>query len=351
MTGTLSPRSRAFAALIRERSEVRVYLKDLWTLLDCVDPATRMDSGRRLVMAELLREIADNGLVAMPSARSFDRTQDPPLPRFVRVTRAATRAVRPVDVVWHPELSWADNIHPTPTAAQQDRLIAINRWLHRERDDFVVPLRERSLEILGDEKALDRLLLTNLAGPGRLSLEMLRARRAVPPLHIRHIGDGTVLLVVENSDTFDSLTRSLTQNPAEIGMIAWGAGTGFEASVLSIAEIDRPVSRIAYFGDLDAAGLRIPSNAARLAIERGLPVVTPARILYSELLRVGTRQTGQPKCSLDDAEKLVEWLPREHRAQVRELLVSGKRMAQEAVGLRCLRSMPDLANALCDLSV
>lgn len=348
MTHTLSSRSRKLAELIGAAPTARVQLKDLWGLLDRVVPATRMDPGRRALLAELLEQIAAAGLIAMPSPRSYDRTQSPPLPRFVTVTRPDSLPAPTQDVIWHPDLAWADSMRPPPTAAQRDRLIAINRWLHRERDDFVVPLRERSLEILGDEKALDRILLTNLAGPGRLSLEILRARRVVPPLHIKKIGDGTILLVVENSDTFDSLTRVLTHRPGGIGMVAWGAGAGFEASVLSITEIDRPVSAIKYFGDLDVAGLRIPSNASRLAVERGLPAVTPAAALYSELLRVGVCRPGQPTCSPDDAEQLVQWLAPEHRAKASERLISGQRMAQEAVGMRRLRSMADSPDILCN---
>jgi hypothetical protein len=89
----------------------------------------------------------------------------------------------------------------------------------------------------------------------------------------RAVGDGTAVLVVENSDTFDSLVRTLSELTGHrIGLVGWGAGAGFEASVLSIADITRPVSEIRYFGDLDSVGLRIPANASQIATASGLPL-------------------------------------------------------------------------------
>src|SRR5260370_9171997 len=105
----------------------------------------------------------------------------------------------------------------------------VNQWLHDSRDHLVVPSRERSLEIFGDEKALDRLIGTALFAPGRLSLELLRCRRVVPRLHCEPVGKGRVLLVVENSDTFNSLAEVLRgRNYHRVGLAGWGAGTAFQ---------------------------------------------------------------------------------------------------------------------------
>ena len=122
---------------------------------------------------------------------------------------APVPAVRPV--VWHPALSWVPGERLTP--GQQDVLEQVNRWLHHDRDPLVVPLHERSLEIFGHEKVLDRLLTTNLFGPGRLTLDVLRTRRALVRFTMEVGGgdDGDELLVVENSDTLDSVVRALRE--------------------------------------------------------------------------------------------------------------------------------------------
>jgi hypothetical protein len=60
-----------------------------------------------------------------------------------------------------------------------------------------------------------------------------------------------------------------------VGLVGWGAGTGFEASVLSIPLVGRPISEIRYFGDLDENGLRIPANASTITQSEGLTPVVP----------------------------------------------------------------------------
>jgi hypothetical protein len=307
----------------------------MWRLLDQVDPTSRTDARRRGILAELLVELSDAEVIGLPSDRSFDRTEIPHLPRFVTVARPARSAPAVKQVVWHPELSWVPGARLTPS--QLDFMASVNTWLFRRRGpELVVPVRERSLEIFGDEKTLDRLLLTNLFAPERLTLVTLRARRAVPPFHSRVVGEGTMLLIVENSDTFDSITRALAERPGPVGIVGWGAGAAFEASVLSIADLEHTVSDVRYFGDIDRVGLRVPANASTVAVDSGLPPVLPAVALYSALLTVGRPRPGQPKVSETDAKQLVDWLDPIHREPVTRLLVDGHRLAQEAVGLAYL---------------
>ncbi|MFS8096179.1 hypothetical protein LFM09_03480 [Lentzea alba] len=308
-------------------------LEELWQVLDAADPSSSGSSGRRRLLADTLDELASLGLVELPSSRSYDRTANPPLPRFVTRPAVAAPTRKSTAVMWHPKLAWAASARLT--ADQEQLLVKVNRWLFRSRGDLVVPLRERSLEILGDEKALDGKLATSLFAEGRLSLDLLRARRAVPRLYTERVGVGDVLLVVENSDTFDSLVRVLTDRPGRIGSVGWGAGGGFEASVLSISP---DVREILYFGDLDRDGLRIPANASRLAVLSGLPPVQPATPLYDALFEVGQPQPGQPALSESVAGPLVEWLDLPQREPVRALLASGRRLAQEAVGLAYLQN-------------
>jgi len=52
-------------------------------------------------------------------------------------------------VVWHHALSWV--VDATLVPRQRVALEQINRWLFGNPGDLVVPLRERSLELLGDE--------------------------------------------------------------------------------------------------------------------------------------------------------------------------------------------------------
>jgi hypothetical protein len=336
----LSARARRLAATLAIRPRRRVRLAELWELLDQSDPSTRTDIRRRRVMAELIAELAAAEVVELPAAGSYDHLEEPPLPRFLTLTRPTVNPGLPKSVVWHPTLAWASQIHVT--RSQMDSLERVNRWLHSNRDQLVIPSRERSLEIFSHEKALDRLISTSIFGSGRLNLGLLRCRRVAPPLHIQPCGDGDLLLIIENSDTFDSVLTALRDNDDHrVGLVGWGAGTGFEASVLSIARIDRHITEIRYFGDIDENGLRVPSNASALAEVEGLPTVRPANGLYTAMLQLGRPQAGQRKLSAEAAASLASWLGPEHQEAVMRLLTAGDRMAQEAVGLAHLSRHDD----------
>jgi hypothetical protein len=333
----LSDRACRLRAALADWPRRRVPLQHLWQILDAIDPSTRTFLHRRQLLADTLAELAAAHAIDLPAQASYDRTELPALPRFVTLPNQLPQPTAPI--VWHPALSWAADA--AITAAQRPMLEKINRWLFTSRGNLVIPQRERSLEILGDEKALDRLQTTGLFGPGRLTLDLLRARRVTPPLHTVHTGDGPVLLVVENSDTFDSLHRVLATKTTRVGLVAWGAGGAFEASVLFINTLSHPISEIAYFGDLDAKGLQIPGNADRLSAAYGQPPVRPAAGLYSALQRVGTHQAGQPRLTAATATQLSSWLEPQHREWAVAGLVGGTRIAQEAVGLAYLTGSDD----------
>jgi hypothetical protein len=336
---TPSDRAQHLRVALAAWPRQRVPLGQLWRLLDTIDPATRTYLHRRQLLADTLEELAAAQAIRLPSRNSYDRTERPPLPLFVTLPRPAPTAKPKNQIVWHPTLSWAADLTLAP--GHRPILEKINRWLFHNRSDRVVPLRERSLEILGDEKALDRLQTTSLFGPGRLTLDLLRARRVAPPMHTAQVGDGPILLVVENSDTFDSVRTVLTEEPGQVGIVAWGAGGAFEASVLSIATIGHDVRDIAYFGDLDARGLQIPANADRLASALGLPHVRPAAGLYTALRDNGHRQSGPTPVDAAAAATLASWLPSQHHTWAAGLLTSGARIAQEAVGLTYLTEYDD----------
>jgi hypothetical protein len=336
---TLSDRADRLGQALKDLPRRQIPLDQLWQLLDATDPATRTFLHRRQLLAEALDELAAAQAIRLPSHRSYDRTEHPPLPRFITVP-AAERAHQPrIPTVWHPALSWAADATVAP--GHRPVLEKINRWLFTDPGELVVPLRERSLQILGDEKAFDRLQTTGLFLPGRLTLDLLRARRVAPPMHTARVGDGRILLVVENSDTFDSLRTVLTTAPGKVGIIGWGAGAAFEASVLSVAMIADYIDDIAYFGDLDAKGLQVPANADRLATATALPHIRPAVGLYTALERSGHHQPGQPRTETHTATALTNWLDPRHRAWATGLLCAGIRNAQESVGLSWLTEHGD----------
>jgi hypothetical protein len=349
MTGLPSARARRLGDALAAWPRRRIQLDELWKVLDEVEPATRTDSRRRRILAGLIAELDAAGAVELPAARSYDHSEMPTLPTFLTLRRETTPEAPRRPVVWHPSLSWAPAARLAPT--QLDRLERVNDWLQVSRDRLVVPSRERSVEIFGDEKALDRLIGTVLFAPSRLSLELLRCRRVAPRLHCEPVGEGSVLLVVENSDTFHSLVTVLRgRNDHRVGLVGWGAGGGFEASVLSVADLGRAITEVHYFGDLDENGLRIPASAGLISEGAGLPPVRPATGLYTSMFSRGNPQPGQRRVPADTAADLTAWLDQIHREEAAKLLSGGHRLAQEWVGLSCLSHSDDWLRDLREYS-
>jgi len=321
----------------------KVSLNQLTAMAVDADPALATSVDRRPRLAEAVDELVDHEIVRLPTAGAFDKTARPHLPRFVWLDRPApiSRRVPGHTLSWRPELAWAAEL--SLTEEHVELLSAVNRFL---RDDGyerpVVPVRERSLELLGNEKRLEVLTTGTLFAPGRLTVGLLRCRIVRAPFVFREIGPGDGLLVIENHTTFDSVVRSGIARTGDIGFVAYGAGRQFEASVEFVRELPRPITAISYFGDLDDPGLSIAVNAARNADRAGLPPITPAEQLYSLLLEHGRPAPWERTTSASRARRLAAWLPGPQRGPVTDLLVRGERLAQEAVGVEALASLRDL---------
>jgi len=193
--GELTGRHARFAAALQAWPRRTLRLDEIWQLYAKADPASTGRPGRRADLAAALSTLEEAGVLTC--SRTADRTAQPPLPKRVTLSAAPPQpsaAVLARATAWRPDLAWAASARLT--TAQVHVLTAVNTWLRdRGRDTDHAPLRERSLEVFGHEKTLDRLLGTGLFGPGRITLDLLRTFRAHPPLPAVHIGTGDVLLV------------------------------------------------------------------------------------------------------------------------------------------------------------
>ena len=238
---------------------------------------------------------------------------------------------------WVPDLAFAaDGGLNLPF----EDLVRLHEFLHPGAPNRpVVPIKERSLQIFGREKRLDELADSLLFRPGRLELRThLRCEPVGVPLAWRRgpaAAADQPILVVENAATWHSYTR---WNALRSGFsaVAYGDGNRFVDSVTDLAEIFREVGDVRpvfYFGDLDAAGLRIPQAAAQRALAAGLPAVLPHLWSYHQLLTFapGRGQPGEPAPAPETADSLCAWLG-DLAAPARALLARGERLAQEHLG-------------------
>lgn len=337
-----TPLARRFAAALAlaEPGRARISPAGYAAAFVAAEPALATSPDRRSRLAAAIDELEAAGVVSV--AKSLDRTERPPLPRFLvllertpdpPVGRAA--AAYP----WRPELAWAARL--PLRRSEFEALQAIQVFLRdRASETPIVPAGERSLELFGDEKRIDALRHNRrLFGDGRLSLELLRARQFAPPFAYRRVGVGPVALVLENVATYHSVLASLPA-ASPVGLVVFGAGANFAASVVYLAELAaegpaESIRAIRYFGDLDRRGLEMPAAADAAARDAGLPPVRPAIGLWALLLRHG-RPAAAPKVPADIAERIGRWLPATLRRAATEVLVGGARYAQEAVGTELL---------------
>jgi hypothetical protein len=307
----------AIARAVAASGPRRVPLKpDLLVAAASVDRTAAASIGWRARVLAALEDLAAEGVLTLSKS-----TVDSELPRFV-TRRAEPRPARDPEppVVWHATLDWVARLEETGSLGVADRrvLASVNAWLPRRRG-VRVPLRERSLEIFGDEKVLEALALGPLFGPGRLSLTQLDCFPCWPPVEQTDLGPGD-WLVIENYTTYVSLSRRARELDFP-GRIIWGSGTqvGTRLTALS-ASGTRPPPSCWYFGDLDAGGFQ----AARLAVRRAAE------------LGLGHGHPRQSRVSTEIAQWAQTWLGGPLGTEIADLVRTGRRIVQEHVGLELL---------------
>ncbi len=203
------------------------------------------------------------------------------------------------------------------------------------RERPMVPKRERSLELFGDEKRLDALVKRSLFVRGHLSLDLLRCFEVPPPL-VWEAGPpksrGRAILTVENHHTWHSFCR-WNRTAGAYAAVVYGGGdrfVGAAADLERVSEATNANGRVDYFGDLDGRGLKIPVAACKMT---HLPILPAAR-WYDILL--DPVKVPPDRGDVHVPPGLVAWLAREHREPTARLLSHGMRLPQEWVGWEVL---------------
>jgi hypothetical protein len=343
-----APRSavvEALAASVAQAGSRGLALEQILGIAQRADPDLAAAADARVRILVALEQLVSDGVARpWPTRRdALDRRATPPLPLLVRPARTErgtqpNRPSLPVDL--RPELESARGLERL-RADEIATLRAVNAFLRDHGGARpVVPSRERSLELFGDEKRLDALVSQRLFSAGVLSLELLECYEVHPPFVFERVSDAPVLLVIENHHTYDSARRLLAVDPRGIGVVAYGAGRAICSSVAYAADLDPGVTRIYYFGDLDEAGLAIAASTSLIAVPAGLPALEPAVGLYRALLASPYRRVGAV-VDAENAEARVAWLPSELRSAAVALLTGGTWVPQEAVSLEVLAGLSD----------
>lgn len=318
--------AEALARVVAASPTLRVRVTpDLLVAAASVDRTAAASVGWRARVLAALSDLADAGVITL------SRSTVDSLPRFVtRPELARIPVAAPDPVIWHHELSWVDGL--ALGTAERRFLVAVNAWLPRRRG-VAVPMRERSLEIFGDEKELERWVLGPLFGSGRLSLAGLDCVACWPPVEQTVLGTGD-WLVIENYTTYVSVRRRAAELAFD-GRIVWGSGNqvGTRLATLAATGADRP-GRCWYFGDIDAGGFKVAKLAVSRASEVDIGLVEPARGLYRLALRGTAVRAGKP--APETARWARTWLGGALGDAVAEVVGAGERIVQEHVGQEVL---------------
>ncbi|MEU8797779.1 hypothetical protein [Spirillospora sp. NPDC048819] len=330
----------------------RVSVDELLARAHAVEPGLLGDPAGPSRFRDALDELVAAGQVTLPSSASrtgWDTRSRPPMPLWVNRTEApASRSVKPERRVWPHALEKAGRL---ATRQDEHRLLErIAEWLRDNPEPAPVPVQERSAELFGDEKALDRHVKTRLFTSGALTFGLLACYAPPLPFASQYVpGTGmTRLLVLENLATYTSFVTAARELPREARPdlhIAWGHGGEFSRSILSVPLLDPEPGELHYFGDLDLAGLRTAVGAAGAAAAHRLPAVRPATCCYSYLLGGGPawhRPDASNFGAAADHDALCSWLPAVLRGAAGELLSARRRIPQERLGLDALRANPAL---------
>ena len=241
----------------------------------------------------------------------------------------------PTKVQWARPLEF---LRSSRTSVFPEDLLKLNEFFIGSEGSIaskaVIPIKERSLQIFGDEKRLDALLMTSLFRADRLTLAMLRCKQIGEPLGWKRGPANAALkpiLIIENAATWHSYAK-WNSVVGEFSAIVYGRGFQCADSVQYLRDIFDELGAtrdVFYFGDLDPTGLAIPQQASAYAKIYGLPELHPHLWSYELLLKHADKAQayeGEPATRTD-----CEWLG-SLAETVWFLFQSGRRLPQENVG-------------------
>lgn len=313
----------------------QIILEDLRLALIDATPLIAATPESRMAIDCVVRELSSRGYI-LPSPKrkkNFDRRGDPWLPLWIRQPKEKAEEKSEDDDFKCEELY---PILGCSLGTSKPLWSMADHWLrHGGRAAPHIPIRERSLEIFGDEKALDKLKKTTPFSDGRISLDIFRCFPVPVPIIHEWCEDAKsrVGIVIENSTTYDTICRWNRLRKRYV-FVAWGAGGGFESSWEGLIEFKKHgITECEYFGDIDKNGILIPYRVSEDMAAEGLTLKL-SQPLYRLLLSLCPSGLAMKKKNENPLQRLAaEWLERqvgqEDAANIVQLLASNKRIPQE----------------------
>lgn len=314
----------------------RTSLTEMWQVISNV--MTLPHGGQRETLMAVLDELRENGIVELPkSDKLWDKSALPHLPTWVNKPQPKKQAKDVAKVIWSPELTFlAEQV-----IRQDSPWVEVDAWLkkYRGKELTLKPARERSLDIFGDEKALDRLAVLTPFKQGQISLATFRCFYVPEPIPWKPGPSGSRSfsgLCVENATTFDTLCRF----NSEVGywaFVAYGRGNQFASMTDGLVSVVKEYGhdRVQYFGDADHEGIEIVARAEKKLNGAGVSIGLDHR-LYHLLLSVGRERPS--KTGGDLSPPAARLIAEADLIVLQDMFSRQQRIAQEWACLDVLRA-------------
>jgi len=314
----------------------RTCLAEMWQVISRV--MTLPHGGQREALKIVIDELRENGLIEFPkSSKLWDKCALPYLPAWVNKPQPKKQVSDVSGVIWSPELAFlAEQI-----VRNDSPWVEVDVWLkkYRGKELTLKPVRERSLDIFGDEKALDHLTALTPFKQRLISLATFRCFYVPEPIPWKPGPPGSsgfTGLCVENATTFDTLCR-FNSETGFWAFVAYGRGNQFVSMTDGLVAVVKEYGhdQVHYFGDADHEGIEIVARAEKKLNEAGVSISLDHR-LYRLLLSVGGERPSKTggNLSLAAARLLAE----ADLIVLQDLFSRQQRIAQEWACLDVLRA-------------
>ncbi len=237
--------------------------------------------------------------------------------------------------------------HPKVYLQEERWVKLLNQYFLDTQDDVLeyASINERSFQIFGREKFLQREQGRKILSHCGVSLEQLHVYHTTEPLAYYSADKGTpqTVLILENKDTFYSMRKSLIDGTKhifgeKIASLIYGAGKGiyrsFEDFSFSVEpHINAAENRILYFGDLDYEGIGIYEHLA--ASFGGTHEIAPFVQAYRNMTRKAGRRGYAELPDTSDCQNrslsghFFSYFTKEDQAEMQKILTMGKYVPQE----------------------